>query len=74
MLTEREREVLDLIAAGRSNGQIATELYLAPKTVRNNVSAILVQAPGDRPRGGHHPGPRRRDGPARLEARAPAGA
>jgi DNA-binding NarL/FixJ family response regulator len=41
MLTEREREVLDLIAAGRSNGQIATELYLAPKTVRNNVSAIL---------------------------------
>jgi DNA-binding NarL/FixJ family response regulator len=41
MLTEREREVLDLIAAGRTNGQIATELYLAPKTVRNNVSAIL---------------------------------
>ena len=41
MLTEREREVLDLIAAGRSNGQIAAQLYLAPKTVRNNVSAIL---------------------------------
>jgi DNA-binding NarL/FixJ family response regulator len=41
MLTERDREGLDLIAAGRSNGQIATELYLAPKTVRNNVSAIL---------------------------------
>ena len=41
MLTEREREVLDLIAAGRSNGQIASELFLAPKTVRNNVSAIL---------------------------------
>jgi DNA-binding NarL/FixJ family response regulator len=41
MLTEREREVLDLIAAGRSNSQIAAELYLAPKTVRNNVSAIL---------------------------------
>lgn len=41
MLTDREREVLDLIAAGRSNGQIAAELYLAPKTVRNNVSAIL---------------------------------
>ena len=41
MLTEREREILDLIAAGRSNGQIASELYLAPKTVRNNVSAIL---------------------------------
>ena len=41
MLTEREREVLDLIAAGRSNAQIAAELFLAPKTVRNNVSAIL---------------------------------
>ena len=43
MLTEREREVLDLIAAGRSNGQIAAELFLAPKTVRNNVSAILTK-------------------------------
>ncbi|KGN41990.1 LuxR family transcriptional regulator [Knoellia aerolata DSM 18566] len=41
MLTEREREVLDLIAAGRTNGQIASALFLAPKTVRNNVSAIL---------------------------------
>ena len=41
MLTEREREVLDLIAAGRSNAQIAATLFLAPKTVRNNVSAIL---------------------------------
>jgi DNA-binding NarL/FixJ family response regulator len=41
MLTEREREVLDLIAAGRSNGQIAAQLFLAPKTVRNNVSSIL---------------------------------
>ncbi len=41
MLTEREREILDLIAAGKNNGQIASELYLAPKTVRNNVSAIL---------------------------------
>jgi DNA-binding NarL/FixJ family response regulator len=41
MLTAREREVLDLIAAGRSNAQIASTLFLAPKTVRNNVSAIL---------------------------------
>jgi DNA-binding NarL/FixJ family response regulator len=41
MLTEREREVLDLIAAGRSNAQIASALFLAPKTVRNNVSSIL---------------------------------
>jgi DNA-binding NarL/FixJ family response regulator len=41
MLTEREREVLDLIAAGHNNTQIAAELFLAPKTVRNNVSSIL---------------------------------
>ncbi|EWT01192.1 LuxR family transcriptional regulator [Intrasporangium oryzae NRRL B-24470] len=42
-LTPREREVLDLVAAGRSNSQIASTLYLAPKTVRNNVSAIFAK-------------------------------
>jgi DNA-binding NarL/FixJ family response regulator len=42
-LTERELEILDLIAAGRNNGQIASALYLAPKTVRNNVSTILAK-------------------------------
>ena len=42
-LTEREIEILDLIAAGRNNAQIAGELYLAPKTVRNNVSNILAK-------------------------------
>jgi DNA-binding NarL/FixJ family response regulator len=42
-LTERETEVLDRIAAGRSNPQIAGELYLAPKTVRNNVTSILAK-------------------------------
>lgn len=40
-LTERELEILDLIAAGKNNAQIAQSLYLAPKTVRNNVSNIL---------------------------------
>ena len=40
-LTERELEILDLIAAGRNNAQIASALFLAPKTVRNNVSNIL---------------------------------
>ena len=40
-LTDREREVLNLIAAGRSNSQIAGALFLSPKTVRNNVSTIL---------------------------------
>lgn len=42
-LTERETEILDRIAAGRSNPQIAAELYLSPKTVRNNVSSILAK-------------------------------
>lgn len=42
-LTEREREILDLIAAGRNNAQIASTLYLAPKTVRNNVSHIMAK-------------------------------
>ena len=40
-LTERETEVLDLIAAGRSNPQIAAEIFLSPKTIRNIVSSIL---------------------------------
>ncbi len=42
-LTERELEILDLIAAGRNNSQIAQALFLAPKTVRNNVSNILAK-------------------------------
>ena len=40
-LTERETEVLDRIAAGRNNAQIAQELFLSPKTIRNNVTSIL---------------------------------
>ncbi len=42
-LTAREREVLGLVAAGRSNGQIAAALHLSPKTVRNNVSNVLTK-------------------------------
>jgi DNA-binding NarL/FixJ family response regulator len=40
-LTEREREILELIAAGRSNGEIAARLAIAPKTVRNHVANVL---------------------------------
>lgn len=40
-LTERENEVLALVAAGLSNGEIAAKLYLSPGTVRNAVSSIL---------------------------------
>jgi DNA-binding NarL/FixJ family response regulator len=43
-LTAREREVLDLLAKGRSNSEIARGLYLSPKTVRNHVSAKLQVA------------------------------
>jgi DNA-binding NarL/FixJ family response regulator len=42
-LTAREREVLDLVAAGRSNPQIAGTLYLSPKTVRNVVSSVFTK-------------------------------
>jgi two-component system, NarL family, response regulator DevR len=40
-LTEREREILDLIAAGGSNREIGKQLSLAEKTVKNYVSSIL---------------------------------
>ncbi|MDP9379836.1 MAG: response regulator transcription factor [Chloroflexota bacterium] len=40
-LTDREREILDLIAQGRSNAEIARELSLSAKTVANHVSNIL---------------------------------
>jgi DNA-binding NarL/FixJ family response regulator len=40
-LTEREREVLALIAAGRSNPEIAAELFLSGATVKTHVNRIL---------------------------------
>jgi len=40
-LTSREREVLRLIAAGRSNREIASALFIAPKTASVHVSNIL---------------------------------
>jgi DNA-binding NarL/FixJ family response regulator len=42
-LTAREHEVLDLIAAGRSNADIAATLVLSHKTVRNHVSNIFTK-------------------------------
>jgi DNA-binding NarL/FixJ family response regulator len=42
-LTRREHEVLELIAAGRSNSEIARTLVVAPKTVRNHISNIFAK-------------------------------
>ncbi|MFC4061336.1 response regulator [Planomonospora corallina] len=42
-LTEREREVLELVAQGRSNTEIAGILFLSGKTVRNHVSNIFMK-------------------------------
>ena len=51
-LSPREREVLGLMAEGRSNAGICTKLFLSPKTVETHVSSIfnklrLAQAPDD---------------------------
>ena len=54
-LTEREREVLALMAEGRSNQAICDRLFLAPKTVEAHIASIfskleLLPAPDDRRR------------------------
>jgi pimeloyl-ACP methyl ester carboxylesterase/DNA-binding CsgD family transcriptional regulator len=40
-LTEREREILELVAQGIDNAQIARRLYISPKTVRNHITSIF---------------------------------
>ena len=42
-LTEREEEILSLVAQGKSNQEIARQLFVSVKTVRNHVSNILVK-------------------------------
>jgi two-component system response regulator DevR len=42
-LTEQERKVLALLADGRTNRQIADELFLAEKTIKNYVSNVLAK-------------------------------
>jgi DNA-binding NarL/FixJ family response regulator len=40
-LTDREREILRLLADGKDNADIGRELYISPSTVKNHISAIL---------------------------------
>lgn len=40
-LSDREREVLQLVAGGFTNAQIGTQLFISPKTVRNHIANIL---------------------------------
>ncbi|TQS26156.1 response regulator transcription factor [Microbispora sp. KK1-11] len=40
-LSDREREILDAIAAGKSNAAIAQRLHLSPKTVKNYITSIF---------------------------------
>jgi DNA-binding NarL/FixJ family response regulator len=42
-LTEREREILDLLADGKRTGAIAQQLFLSPKTVSNQLTSIFAK-------------------------------
>jgi DNA-binding NarL/FixJ family response regulator len=43
VLTEREREVLALVAGGLTNDEIASELYLSPLTAKTHVSRAMTK-------------------------------
>jgi DNA-binding CsgD family transcriptional regulator len=43
VLSKRETEVMDLIATGHSNGEIARRLFLSEKTVKNHVNRIYAK-------------------------------
>ena len=42
-LTEREQDILELMAEGRSNAAISAKLYLSPKTVETHVGSIFAK-------------------------------
>jgi DNA-binding NarL/FixJ family response regulator len=55
-LTEREREVLDLVARGYPNARVARHLGVSEKTIRNHVSAVLAKLSRRDTRRGRCPG------------------
>jgi DNA-binding NarL/FixJ family response regulator len=46
-LSSRELDVLRLVAAGKDNAEIASELFISPETVKNHMSKILAKLPVD---------------------------
>ena len=68
-LTRREREVLELIAGGRSNKRIALELGIAEKTVKTHVGHVLAKLGVSRPHAGRAAGRARR--PRTQDGRGP---
>ncbi|MEZ5091844.1 response regulator [Nocardioides sp.] len=42
-LTDRERDILDLLARGRRNADIGAELFLSPKTVSNHLTSVFAK-------------------------------
>ena len=62
-LSSREAQIMTLIAAGHSNGQIAEQLVLAEKTVKNHVNRIYAKlGVGSRPAAISRWAPRPREG------------
>ena len=61
-LTAREVEVLRLVAQGRSNREIAAELFIAEKTARNHVERVYTKLGRQQPHAGDASGHRSRSG------------
>ena len=47
MLTAREREILQLLADGMSNGEVAKKLFISQETVKSHVRHILAKLEAD---------------------------
>ena len=69
LLSEREREVLDLIAAGSTNREIAERLFLSPHTVKEHTSALYRKLQRAQPGRGRAARPA--DRAARVSAASP---